>query len=259
MMPRSSNLISVSKCRKLRILDLSLVLEVMSFDEIKHAIRNLTNLKTLRLPKRTSLTLSANNIAWPPNLTTFQFGGNVPRETPSCSKEFSWPEKLTSLTFHVGKYSTVAAILIVLGNSHVKQNLRRLRITSQCETSSVNIMLDISRYIPKVKFLSLPASDATSIVITEMQIPENPLELEILELAPSKEAPALPISSLERALPSLPKLRRIGIHEMHVSLLNMDGCGEKLDRILRANAFNAGYDKEQLESGEIPTGYYIFS
>ncbi|WEW60559.1 hypothetical protein PRK78_006046 [Emydomyces testavorans] len=253
------NLPSISKCRKLRILDLSLVRADLTFDEIKLATKNLTALKTLRLPRDTSLTLSANWIPWPPKITTFQFGGTDPAKIPHFSQTFSWPEHLSSLTLHGCKRLSIESIPAIFGTPHLQQNLRRLRITNDNNKTAPRIMSDIVPFIPKVKFLSLPGCDIHS-MIPRLEALNTELELEIIELAPSSSTWVLPLQAFKRALDSsLKKLRRLGIHEMHWDAASFDRGEVELDNALKANAERAGYDKAKLESGEILTGYYVFS
>lgn len=253
---RSSNLVAIAKCRKLRALDLSLILANLLFDEVKHAVRNLEYLRILRFPYQTAINLSTNSSDWPANLTTLQLNGSGINMLP---EEFSWPGNLTSLTLHGCDYFSTPIISLLFRNTQLKEKLRRLRILTRAQLSPFGIMPDISKDICRLTFLSLPASDIVSAVMSEAPRMVFTLELEIIELAPSIEAPSPLVPLIKRALPKLPKLRRIGFHEMHDYLLEYDGFCEEIDLILKTNAVNAGYDKEKLESGEIATGCYIFS
>ncbi|KAI2085138.1 hypothetical protein LOZ36_004253 [Ophidiomyces ophidiicola] len=250
----SINLPSVAKCQKLRILDLSLVVTELTLSEIKTATKSISSLTTLRLPRETSLTLSSNDIPWPPNLTTLQFGGDDPADIPDFSKSFSWPEKLSSLTLHGCKRLTLDSIFAIFENDLFRQNLRRLRITDDNYKLHFRIMADFLPLVPKLTFLSLPGSDINSTTIPAMETLDMKLDLEILELGKSFSTWVFPHSALTRAFEgALHKLRRIGFHEIHWSSEYAD-----LDQVLMANAKRAGYDERKLDSGEISTGCYVF-
>ncbi|EER23313.1 hypothetical protein D8B26_001406 [Coccidioides posadasii str. Silveira] len=256
----SINLISISKCLNLQILDLSVVLVEFTLDEVKTATKNLANLKRLRLPRATSLTLSANEIPWPPNLLSLQFGGANPAEIDHFAEQFSWPESLTSLTLHGCKRLTPESIPAILGSPILQQNLRRLRVTTESNVMHFRFMADLVHFIPKVKFLSLPGSDINSTVIPEMETLNKKLDLEVIELGPSAVAWTFPINAFKRALKSsLVKLRYLRFQETHHASLMYDNCEEEVDNALMENARRAGYDQTKLETGEILTGCYVYS
>ncbi|CAO2657678.1 Nn.00g038040.m01.CDS01 [Neocucurbitaria sp. VM-36] len=71
---------SLSKCVRLRVLDLSLVSECISFQSLNQTVRQLGDLRELYLPRCSSnyegLTLSMN-IRWPPKLQHLSLSGSV--------------------------------------------------------------------------------------------------------------------------------------------------------------------------------------
>ncbi|EEP80662.1 conserved hypothetical protein [Uncinocarpus reesii 1704] len=246
----SLNLLSISKCQNLQILDLSLVLTELSFGDVKNATKNLTSLTTLRLPKNTSLSLAANDVPWPPNLTVFQFGGDDPADIPRFAEEFSWPEKLTSLTLHNCKSLTIAAGQAIFGNPQLQQRLRRLRITSDNNFTHFRFMADLVNVIPKVKWLSLPGGDVNSTIIPTLATLNTQLELEVLRMEPSLVSWVFPLNEFKRALgSSLPRLRHLRVHVVHVPSVSYDSVVEEITLALRKNAEGAGYDKAML--GEV--------
>ncbi|KAF1838487.1 hypothetical protein BDW02DRAFT_488890 [Decorospora gaudefroyi] len=71
---------SLSKCSRLRVLDLSLVSECIDFQSLNQALRQLTDLRELCLPRcssRYEKSAPSTNLRWPPKLGHLSLSGSV--------------------------------------------------------------------------------------------------------------------------------------------------------------------------------------
>ena len=264
----------MSKSKFLRVLDLEIASPAMPLIKLKNAIKPLDRLTQLRMPKSIlvpSDPKDVNAIPWPPNLKKFQFssidqvGPNklvIPLEPRG---RLSWPEDITSLNIKAAFRFPSWALYDMFNSGKLSETLRRVRLSSAswAESSISEIFLTPGPVLPNLTFLSVPGYNLTPelfmpLIGNEQTTPPC-LNLEILEFGSSHFIFGdFPMEEFTQALNwGLPKLRRVGFHEVHAFRLSNE-VDIKLDQLLEANALKAGYDPERIKSGDILTGVYYF-
>ena len=273
-MDRESCLVPISKSKSLRVLDLELA-SAMPLIKLKRAIKSLDRLTQLRMPKSVLVPFDpkdVNAIPWPPNLKKFQFSSIdqvgpgemvIPLEPRG---RLSWPENITSLNIKAVFRFPSWALYDIFNSSKLSETLRRVRLSSAswAESSISEIFSTPGPVLPNLTFLSVPGYNLSAelfipLIGDELTSPPR-LNLEILEFGASHFIFGdFPMEEFTQALDwGLPKLRRVGFHEVHAFRLSNE-VDMKLDQLLKANAIRAGYDQELIRRGEISTDVYYFN
>ncbi|EEH09071.1 F-box domain-containing protein [Histoplasma capsulatum G186AR] len=248
------NLVTLSKCKKLRSIDLLHVIRKIEFEAIKKALQHLDNLRRLRLPRSTNITTVASHLSWPPNLRTLEISGTLDRTTILT---FDWPPKLSSLTLAGKALKDPALIPAVLNNSYLRTHLKSLRIPYEMHYTPQHAEL-LLHSIPNLHYLSIQGDLAKPPFFHTLASLPWPLPLEILAFEQSQGFPDFSKEDFLHALDGgLRNLRLLGLHESHPSRLRIVSDDE-LDELLRRNAQRAGHSRDEIESGDIPVGVYHF-
>ncbi|PWY96584.1 hypothetical protein BO94DRAFT_529952 [Aspergillus sclerotioniger CBS 115572] len=211
-----NSLPALSKCTKLKHLDLSLVGEPIPFPNLKKALSNLSRLTTLRLPRTTTLTNhndSAATIDWPPKLHRLQFSGQFRSLVIS---NFSWPRTLTSLTLKNCIDLSVSNLGSLMSNPQLA-TLKRFTISGSNRGLQPEAINAISVFLPELSSLSIPGDLVNDSFFDIMSHMHPPLPLEALEFGfPSLDASlSFSTSSLITAMEyGLANLRSVGFHEV---------------------------------------------
>ncbi|KAK2808945.1 hypothetical protein FQN50_004218 [Emmonsiellopsis sp. PD_5] len=244
----------LSKCKKMRVLNLSFVLEALDFEAIKKAVRNMDNLTTLKLPPRTEIDTTAENISWPPKLAKLKINGPIDVDV---AEDLDWPKNITSLTV-AGSTLQISPPPTILFNRYLSNHLKELTITFAPQ-------IDFQRLCPlpvfmrNLTFLSLPGDQINNDLFFMLHTREyDPISLECLECGESPEPARFSIERFTQALETtLARLRAFGFHQCHCTEKRITDDAE-LEEMLQANAVKAGYDKGEIESGELQVGVYYF-
>ncbi|PYH95553.1 hypothetical protein BO71DRAFT_482847 [Aspergillus ellipticus CBS 707.79] len=211
-----NSLPALSKCTKLRYLDLSLVGDPIPFPNLKKALSGLSKLTTLRLPISTTLTdysHSAPTIDWPPNLHRLQLSGQF---VSLAIAAFPWPRTLTSLTLKNCTDLSVSNLGSLMSNPRLA-TLKRLVISGfnrNLQPESINA---VPVFLPELISLSVPGdlvNDSFFDIISHMH---PPLPLETLEFDFPSIDPSISFrtDSLVTALGyGLENLRSVGFSEV---------------------------------------------
>ncbi|PGH30214.1 hypothetical protein GX50_07041 [[Emmonsia] crescens] len=248
------NLGALSKCKKLRSLDLLHVIRKIEFDAVKKAIQHLDNLRRLRLPRSTSINTTASHLSWPPNLRKLEINGAL---DPTIMHTFDWPPKISSLTLAGNTLREPAMIPAILSNPYLRNHLKSLRIPYEIHHTPQHAEL-LVRYISNLHYLSIQGDLAKSSFFRTLASLLSPLPLEIISLEQSQGFPDFSKEDFIDALDGgLRNLRLLGLHESHPSRLRTVSDDE-LDELLRWNAQRAGHPMDKIESGDIPVGVYHF-
>lgn len=150
---------SLSKCSKLRILDLSLVSECISFQALDQTVRQLPELRELYLPRCSSrydegASALSMNIRWPPRLQHLSLSGSV-------SGKFLWDMLRQPDNFPPGFFSLsishappldhqgIRSLLSSLSKTLTVVELRELPAVKQGRLSSV------LNWLPKLTSLTI--------------------------------------------------------------------------------------------------------
>ncbi|KAF3897580.1 F-box domain-containing protein [Trichophyton interdigitale] len=265
------SLTPMSKCLNLRIVDLSVLMTIVPFLSIPHAVRNLKHLETLRFPPEMSHKglpkvndphneRSRPLYQWPPKLKRLQLW----RVHDSIILgNFIWPETVTAVTIIESNHYPFNTILQTLSTDSARHRLQRVRILSSRQTDEVSIVAPLCFQMEKLKFLSLqgcgcdPGFYRRIITMSPELAP-----LEILEISPLPLEHKLRVE-LVRDLKAVfavafPRVRLLGIAASCIDYVS-EWFELEMDKALMENAKNSGhYDKEKLENGRIQTGVYYF-
>ncbi|KAL3468434.1 hypothetical protein BJX64DRAFT_245914 [Aspergillus heterothallicus] len=210
----SNSLPSLSKCLKLRFLDLSLVATAIPFRDLKKSLSSLGDLRTLRLPQATSIMDSDSyNIPWPPHLRRLQFSGHF---SAAPMRTFPWPPTLTTLTLKNCADLSLANLSSLMCSPDLSRTLKRLTISGQNRRLSADSITSILAMVPELSFLSIPGDmvDGTFFeLLCHIGIPT----LETLEFGYPSVDPEVYFTteSLLKALEyGLPNLTAVGFAEI---------------------------------------------
>ncbi|KAI9367182.1 hypothetical protein BJX61DRAFT_547732 [Aspergillus egyptiacus] len=215
----SNSLPAISKCTKLRYLDLSLVATPIPFRDLKKSLSNLENLHTLRLPQSTSIMDSESDASknpWPPNLRRLQFSGNF---TATAMQSFPWPPSLTSLSLRNCSDLSLPNLSSLISSPDLGHTLKRLTISGQNRHLSPDSINAILAFIPALTFLSVPGDmvDKTFFdLLSHIDIPT----IEVLEFGLPSADPMVyfETDNLLKALEyGLPNVTAVGIAEIFCS------------------------------------------
>ncbi|KAK4964163.1 hypothetical protein LTR66_012443 [Elasticomyces elasticus] len=110
---------ALAKCRKLRLLDLSLISESISLAALFHTLKSLDRVKVLRLPRSSRFEdFDPATCFWPPKLESLTLSGGM--ETRVMASLFNFPDTLNELTIEHCPF--------VISLSPLFQNIRNLPI-----------------------------------------------------------------------------------------------------------------------------------
>lgn len=228
---------------------------------LKSAIEPLTRLETLRFPRllrhdpKAKLTHQGRWTPWPPKLSRLQIGGRIDREV---LRSFNWPDTVSSVKLNIGSDFTLDNALSAISINQLFAKLKRLRFSCPVSDVDESYIVMIPSLIGSLKFLSMPGHFWCSEFLREVAQMESPLELEILEFCCSPWIVESLVGEVADVLVDrLRNVRRLGLHESYLSLVP-ESLEEEVESLLKQNAINSGYPKEQVENGEIQYGiYYI--
>ncbi|KAL3474176.1 hypothetical protein BJX99DRAFT_232018 [Aspergillus californicus] len=257
----SNSLPAISKCTRLRSLDLSLVATSIHFRELKKSISHLENLHTLWLPQSTSIknTESASSeIPWPPGLHRVQFSGHF---TAAAMQSFLWPSSLTSLNLKNCSDLSLPNISTLVSNPGLGRTLNRLTISGQNRHLSPESINATLAFMPDLSFLSIPG-DVVDDTFFDILCHANAPTLEVLEFGYPSVEPAVYFTTenLIKALDlGLPNLRAVGFAEIFCSedMLDDDAVDDFLlnREELRKNQPGAGISDSTIHMQ--PGVYYV--
>ncbi|OCK78329.1 hypothetical protein K432DRAFT_356986 [Lepidopterella palustris CBS 459.81] len=165
---------ALSKCTRLRHLDLSLVSESISFQAFNQTIRSLPELTKLFLP-RCSSTYNGNqlsmNIRWPPKLADLHLSGGIHTFMTELNRVPSnFPPTLRDLSISHAPKVTSSDLLSLLGN--LAPQLMDLTITNlpQLREGSLDSVLNLC---PNLVFLTI-SMDYLTYALGHMPTSFNP-------------------------------------------------------------------------------------
>ncbi|KAJ5608871.1 hypothetical protein N7528_009438 [Penicillium herquei] len=142
-----NSLAPLSKCSKMRILDLSRVSSSgITFPQLKNTISKLENLWRLSLPASVPLTPTIPNTTgypgpWPKSLTDMTIAGDI---DPRTMEVFDWPPYLDTLKISLARGLTAVIIEAILSNEGVQRGLEEFTIESNCTYANVGHFEDVS-------------------------------------------------------------------------------------------------------------------
>ncbi|PGH15081.1 hypothetical protein AJ79_02607 [Helicocarpus griseus UAMH5409] len=273
------NLTTLSKCTALRSLDLLHVRKPLDLPSIKKAIHRMPNLRRLRLPSstdilsnphppsKTSTSSSTNSPPWPSQLRKLEISGRL---DPTIMPTFDYPPALTSLTLAgaaLQPYPPSAAVVaplnnhpskipFILSNPHLQQHLRRLRIPYASHNRHADAE-GLPHYIPNLHYLSIQGDLIQPEFFRECALLREPLPLEILAFEQAEGFPEFSERDLREAVEAgLGNLRLVGFHESYAERL--EGVEEEVEEVLRENAVWKGWERDEIERGEVEVGVYYF-
>ncbi|RDW57528.1 F-box protein [Aspergillus mulundensis] len=258
----SNSLPSLTKCSKLRYLDLSLVTTPIPFKDLRRSLSNLTNLQALRLPQSNSVPDSESfGIPWPPNLSRVQFSGHFSAEP---IRSFRWPASLTSLTIKNCYDLSLSNLSSFMCSLDLSNSLKRLIISGSNRRLSPESITSILILVPGLSFLSVPG-DMVDGTFFDMLCHAGIPTLEVLEFGYPTEDPTIYFStkSLIEALElGLPNVYATGFAEVFISddgMLDDDAVDDfLLDRMeLRKSLPPGVVDTKQTSLNIQPGVYYI--
>ncbi|KAK2839335.1 hypothetical protein FQN49_006243 [Arthroderma sp. PD_2] len=264
------SLTPMSKCLNLRIVDLSVLMTVVPFLSIPHAVRNLQNLETLRFPPEMSNEgLPKINefqdektpmYQWPPKLKRLQLW----RVHDSIILgNFIWPETVTAVTLTESVHYPFNNIVQTLMTGGAPHRLQRIRILSDHQTDEIAFLAPLCSQMDKLKFLSLRGCGCDPVFYKRVVSTSlAPAALEILEISPLPLEHKLRVQLVRdlRMVISITfrRVRLLGIPASCIDYVS-EWFELEMDKVLMDNALNSGYyDKEKLENGGIHTGVYYF-
>ncbi|KAH8696848.1 hypothetical protein GQ44DRAFT_666113 [Phaeosphaeriaceae sp. PMI808] len=148
---------SLSKCSHLRILDLSLVSECISFQSLNQTIRQLSHLRDLRLPRCSSHhegTSLSMNIRWPPILQHLTLSGSVSGQFlwDMLRQPYNFPPTMSSLSIVYAPHLDHAGIKLLLGNLGHTLTVAELRDLPSVKHGRLN---DVLEWLPKLRELTI--------------------------------------------------------------------------------------------------------
>lgn len=171
---------ALSKCAKLRVLDLTLVSESPPLLDLFKTTAHLTQLKTLRLPRSSGFGVHHNAAAfpsmmWPPNLEDVCLSGGIDGHFLHGVVKF--PQTLKSLTIKHCPQAKGYAVIHLL-----KEHIRPLPLLESLEIAhmprfSSRAVDQALRILPQLKKLSVSADYVTSALVDEGKFPGPEEEL----------------------------------------------------------------------------------
>ncbi|OKL60700.1 hypothetical protein UA08_04258 [Talaromyces atroroseus] len=211
----------LSKCTKLRYLDLSLVNESFQFDSVIKSLRYMQHLVDFRAPgfmritqDTVALRADSGGPTWPASIEQLQLSGTIDINMGT----FRWPENITQLTLKHCMNLSLYVMTGLLGNHQLDENLKRLTVSTYNRGLQPECIHLIPVFLPNLLFLSIPGDLVHDIFFSMMKHRGKKLALEVLELGHTHTGDKLDFSiqSLINVLDtSLPNLRAVGFHTMY--------------------------------------------
>ncbi|PWY91048.1 hypothetical protein BO70DRAFT_307552 [Aspergillus heteromorphus CBS 117.55] len=211
-----NSLPALSKCTKLRNLDLSLVNDPIPFSSLKKALSSLHKLTTLRLPLSTTLTDYSHLAAavdWPPNLHRLQLSGHF---SALAIATFPWPRTMTSLTLKNCADLSFSNLAGLMSCPHLT-TLKRLAISGSNRGLQPESINSIPIFLPWLISLSVPGDLVNDSFFDILSHMHPPLPLEVLEFGLPSIDPSVTFrtDSLVAALGyGLENVRSVGFSEV---------------------------------------------
>ncbi|KAH8692938.1 F-box domain protein [Talaromyces proteolyticus] len=244
----------LSKCTKLRYLDLSLVNEPIAFESILKTLRFMEQLLNFRTPRFMRISrkgMKEEDRKWPSNLRTLQLGGSMDAKMHT----FPWPENISSLCLKHCMNLSLNTMTGILSNRLLGQNLKRLTISTYNRGLQPECIHLIPAYLTNLLFLSIPGDLVQDIFFTLIQVQKCELALEVVEFGHTHTSEKLDFSiqSIIDTLDSgLPNLRAVGFHTMYGEYIDLDDA-------LLEHAEDRGEDLQiSDETVEFDAGTYYF-
>lgn len=157
---------ALSKCSKLRILDLSLVSEATPLQTLFNTVKSLSNLEMLRLPRCSGFgtsTVDPDSIRWPPNLHSLYLAGGIDAHFLYGIVHF--PPTLHDLTMEHCTQAKGPAVRQLLATMSVAQvPLTSLRISSM-PRFGINTLDVILAFFPDLEHLSVSVDYITPAIL----------------------------------------------------------------------------------------------
>lgn len=217
---------ALSKCHKLRLLDLSLVSESTPLQKLFNTLKSLPHLETLRLPRSAGFgnnDVDPETIVWPPNLHRLYLSGGIDGHFLYGIVQF--PPTLYDLTIEhcpLAKGHAVRQLLATMSIANVP--LKSLRI-SNMPRFGINTLDIVLAFFPSLEHLSVSVDYITPAILNPefqeyysiIRTPDfSSHALQILELGNSgspgdfdKFSPIDVIIALEEG--SFPQLRTVRV------------------------------------------------
>lgn len=157
---------ALSKCVKLRLLDLSLVSESTPLQTLFNTVKSLRNLETLRLPRSTGFGTSGvdpNTIIWPPKLKSLYLAGGI--DAHFLYGVVHFPATLHELTIErssQAKGHAVRQLLVGMSAAQVPLTYLRIAYMSRFGVNTLDIVLAC---FPKLEHLSVSIDYITPAIL----------------------------------------------------------------------------------------------
>lgn len=157
---------ALSKCSKLRLLDLTLVSESTPLQTLFNTVKSLYNLETLRLPRSAGFgnsRIDPDTIKWPPNLTNLYLAGGI--DANFLYGIVTFPPTLNQLTIEhcsQAKGHAVRQLLATMAAAEVP--LKYLRIASMPKFG-INALDVVLAFFPYLEHLSVSIDYITPAIL----------------------------------------------------------------------------------------------
>lgn len=154
---------ALSKCHRLRYLDLSLVSESPPLLDLLKTVSHLESLTTFRLPRSSGFSTNASStIVWPPNLENLSISGGI--DSHFMHGVVTFPQTLRSLTIAHCPMAKGFALLHLLRNAvRPLPNLETLKV-AHCPRLVGSSLNDVLLYLPGLTKLSVSVDYITPAV-----------------------------------------------------------------------------------------------
>ncbi|OJJ51351.1 hypothetical protein ASPZODRAFT_55894 [Penicilliopsis zonata CBS 506.65] len=209
---------ALSKCLKLRHLDLALVGDPIPITLLEKSLRNLHQLISLRLPQFTSFTVpEETQLRLPPHLERLQISGSFSQSTVSFC---SWPSSLKSLTLLNCVDLSVSSLGAILSTPLLSDTLKSLTISYANRGLQPESITMIPVFLPGLLLLNVPGDLVEESFFDLLNTLSPPVALQTLELDHPCSDPSLNFeaSSLLTALHrGLSNLLSIGFSQTFVT------------------------------------------
>ena len=195
---RVNCLAPLTKCYRLKYLDLSHNYERIQLQSIMHSLHKLQDLTTLCLPPNAFLhefnsrfPTDEGELTFPPNICELQISGKMPKMTTywlSLAKK--WPPSLQSLVFNKCQNLTdlIDQMAISLWQDQGINQIRFLKITNMRKPRIAVPTMVLFHFFPSLRSCSLPAFMTDSILVeTERPLLRGDF-LEQLELSANSDS-----------------------------------------------------------------------
>lgn len=176
-----NSLASISKCRNLTHLDLSLVRGgAIEFPRLKKAVSNLPELRELQLPSSMELTRTDSSAGnWPSKLFNMTIGGSL---DPQIMSTFDWPSGIYRLELKRCKNLDTPILESILCNEQLREKLEILYLHNENANMFSELESTVLYVLGKLTYLKMPLDFMEYLCIVPVPDGMQPLPLRILEL-----------------------------------------------------------------------------